>query len=123
MNVRGGGDVLEIRKIAPALRPPHAPQFLDGLGRGRNVVRMNRFAIQLGGEREQHLGHLAARLEPVCARAVIPLLETLQFELQPQHLDAEFLGALVLFLRALRLPVALQNQRTHHRLQRVAVLW
>ena len=92
VNVRGDGEVLEIGEIAPALAPPHAPQFIGRLGRGRNVVRMNRLAVQFLGEGEQHLRHLAARLQPVRARAVIPLLETLQFELKPQHLDAEFLG-------------------------------
>jgi hypothetical protein len=97
---------------------------------------MNRLAVQFLGKGEQHLGHVAARLEPVRARAVIPLPETLQFELKPQHLDAEFLGlqpaflcpavllfgAVLLLFGALRLPVAFQNQRTHHRLQRFTVL-
>ena len=77
---------------------------------------MNGLAVQFLGEGKQHLGHGTARLEPVRARAVIPLLETLQFELKPQHLDAKFLGAQ-------RLPVAFQNQRTHHRLQRRTVFW
>jgi hypothetical protein len=52
-----------------------------------------------------------------------------------QHLDAELFGlpldpplgavlfrAALLLFGALRLPVALQNQRMHHRLQRLAVL-
>jgi hypothetical protein len=88
---------------------------------------------------------------PVRARTVIPFLEPLQFELKPQHLDAEFLGlpllffrapllffrapllffralllffrALLLFFRALLLPVALHEERTHHHLQRRTVLW
>jgi hypothetical protein len=83
-------------------------------------------------------------LQPVRARTVIPFLEPLQFELKPQHLDAEFLGlpllffrapllffrapllffrALLLFFRALLLPVALHEERTHHHLQRRTVLW
>ena len=64
---------------------------------------MNGLAVQFLGEGEQHLSHVAARLQPVRARAVIPLLETLQFELQPQHLDAEFLGSPLLFFRVLLL--------------------
>jgi hypothetical protein len=82
-------------------------------------------------------------LKPVRARAVIPLPEAFEFELQPLHLDAEFLRLLPAFLcaallflcaallflcaelqlfGALRLPVAFQCQRTHYRLQRFAVL-
>jgi hypothetical protein len=91
--------------------------------RRRNIVRMNRLAVQVLGEGEQHLGHIAARLQPIRARTVIPFLETLQFELKPQHLDTEFLGALLLFFRAPLLPVALHEERTHHHLQRCTVLW
>jgi hypothetical protein len=86
---------------------------------------MNGLAVQFLGEVEQHLGHIAARLQPVRARTVIPLLETLQFELKPQHLDAEFFGlplvllraallffrALLLFFPSLLLPVARSHSR------------
>ena len=61
---------------------------------------MDGLAIQLLGEGKQHLRHLAARLQPVRPRTVIPLLETLQFELKPQHLDPEFLGLLSALFRA-----------------------
>ncbi len=135
MNVRGDGDILEIREIAPTRAPPHAPQLLGGLCRGRNVVRMNGLAVQLSGELKQHLGHIAAGLEPVRARTVIPLLVPLQFQLQPQHLDAELLGLLPAFLResllfccaelllfgALCLAVTLGDEQSHHRLQRLTV--
>jgi hypothetical protein len=57
-------------------------------------------AVHLRGEVEQHLSHFAARLKPVRPRAVIPLPETFQFELQPQHLDAEFFGLPLVLLRA-----------------------
>ena len=59
---------------------------------------MDGLAIQLLGEGEQHLRHLAARLQPVRARAVIPLPETLQFEFKPQLLNAELFGLLPAFL-------------------------
>lgn len=48
---------------------------------------MNGLAVPLSGEVQQHLGHVAVRCEPVRARTVMPLLETLQFGLKPQHLD------------------------------------
>jgi hypothetical protein len=54
---------------------------------------MNGLAVQVSGEVEQHLRHLAAGLQPVRARTVIPLLQTLQFKPKPQHLHAEFFGA------------------------------
>jgi hypothetical protein len=38
-------------------------------------------------------------LKPVRPRAVIPLPETFQFELQPQHLNAEFFGLPLVLLR------------------------
>ena len=116
VNVRRNREVLEVGEIAPACAPPEPPWFIGRFGRRRKIVRMNGLAVHFLGEGKQHLGHLAARCEPVGARTVIPLLETLQFELKPQHLDAEFLGAL-------RLTVAFQSQRTHHRFQRVAILW
>jgi hypothetical protein len=82
------------------------------------------------------LRDIAAGREPVCARAVIPLLVPLQFLLEAQLLDVELFGAEfvflgetgllfgaeLLFFGALLLAVALQEQRAHHCFQRCAVL-
>ena len=47
---------------------------------------------------EQHLRQFARRLQPVRARAVVPLLVAIQFYLQTQILDVQIVGALLFAL-------------------------
>ena len=115
VDVGGDGEVFEVGQVPPAFAPPHAPQFIGRFRRRWNILGVNRLAVHLPGEVEQHLGHFRAGFEPVRARAVIPLLVALQFLLQAQHLDMKVFGALLF-------AVALQKQRAHNRLQRFAVL-
>ena len=52
-----GGDrqIFEAGKMAPPLAPLHPPQFLLRLGMRRNVIKVDRLAIQFLGEAEQQL--------------------------------------------------------------------
>ena len=74
----------------------------------RNVVRVDRLAIQFLAEAEQQLGQIACRLEPVCAWPVVPLLVAVQLYLQAQVFDVQI--------------VALTHQRRYQSLQSVLVI-
>src|SRR5271165_4960658 len=70
----------------------HPPQLVLGFGLRRHIFAVDRLGLQLLGKLEQTLRHISARRQPIGSRPVIPLLITLQFQLQPEVLQVEFLG-------------------------------
>ncbi len=122
MHLCGDGKVLKVRDPAPPFAPLYPPQFFFRFRVGRKIGRVDRLAVQRLGEVEQQLRQIALKLETVRARAVIPFLEAAKFNLQAQILKIQIVGALLLCFGALFLPLAIQQQRAHHRLQRSAVL-
>jgi hypothetical protein len=93
VDVRGDREFLEVRQGTSAPAPLHPPQFVRGLAR-RRLIRRNRFLRQLLAEGEQRLPDLLARLQPVGARPVVPLLVALQLQLQTEILEVERVGTL-----------------------------
>src|SRR5208283_399816 len=123
-------EILEVGQRAPS--PPPLARRRPPRG---NVFPVNRFLLQLFAEVQQRLPQLARRLQPVGARPVVPLLVTLQLQLQTQRLQVESVGTLSLLgrqrrlfprqgclrFRALLLAVALGQRRQQQRLQRRGV--
>ena len=84
----GDRQVIEGRQVPPATaNPANGLDLRFGSHLARKILRIHRPRFQLLGERQQHLGHVARRLEPVGTRAVVPLLQTKQFSLSTQELD------------------------------------
>ena len=94
--------------MAPSLAAFDPPQFLLWLGMRRNIVRVDRLAIQFLAEAEQQLRQLACRLEPVCAWPVVSLLVAIQLYLQAEIFDMQI--------------VALTHQRRNQGLESVLVV-
>ena len=87
----------------PGAASPAAPRSRAQLRRG-NILRVDRFLLQLLAEVQQRLRQLAGRLQPVRARPVVPLLVALQLQLQTQLLHVEIVGALALLRRPAAAP-------------------
>jgi hypothetical protein len=87
IHARGDRKIFEVGKVAPPFAPLHPPQWLLLLPLGRNIVRMNRFTVQLLGEVQQQLRESLGGLKTIRARTVVPLLESLQLQLQTQQLN------------------------------------
>ncbi len=90
----------------------------------RNVICVDRLAVQGFGEAQQQLRQLDLGLELVRTRTVVPLFQATEFYLQTQILQVQIVGALLLHCGPLRLCFGallllstLQQQRVHHRLQ------
>src|SRR5260370_31993345 len=79
------------------------------------IVPVDCLAIQLVCEVQEQLCQILCVLNPIRAWTVVLFLVTIQFYLQAQVLDLEIIGAPLY-----RVP--LEQQRTHHRLQRLTVL-
>ena len=87
MHLPSHGQLIEGRQVPPATtNPPHRANFGQRFI-WRQIVGIHRPRFQIGGESQQHLGHLARGLEPVGSRTVIPLLQTKQFRFDAQELD------------------------------------
>ena len=127
--------ILEVGQRAPSPPPLHLPPFARRRRPCGHVLGVDRRPLQFLAEVQQRLPQLAARLQPVRARPVIPLLVTLQLQLQTQRLHVEIVGTLPLLgrqrrlfprqgclrFRALLLAVALGPRRQQQRLQRRGV--
>src|SRR5664280_2319708 len=87
VDMRGDGQVVEVGKIASALAPLHAPQLFGWFRRGGQIVRLDWLAIQILGEVQQHLRHIVIRLQTICARTVVPLAKSFQFQLRTEKLN------------------------------------
>jgi hypothetical protein len=85
--MRTDGKVLEVSQIAPALAPLHSPPFFFRLRMRRNIVRVNRLAVQIFGEAQQQLRQIARGAQTIRARPVIPLLISLQLQLDANQLN------------------------------------
>jgi hypothetical protein len=85
VDVRAYREVFEVGKMAPALARLNPSQLLSWLGMRRNVVRVERFAVQFFGRAEQQLRQLGCRLQPVCARAI--LLPLVAIQARPANAD------------------------------------
>ena len=59
----GDGKIFEVGQIPPALAPFHPPQFFLRFRMRRNIVRVDRLAIQFLGEAQQQLRQIAWRSE------------------------------------------------------------
>ena len=82
VDLRGDRKILEVGQRAPSPPPLHPPPLARGRSPRGNILRVDRFLLQLLAEVQQRLRQLAARLQPVGARPVVPLLVTLQLQLQ-----------------------------------------
>jgi hypothetical protein len=88
VNLRTDGKVLEVSQIAPAHAPLYTPPFFFfGLRMRRNIVRVNRLAVQIFGEAQQQLRQIARGAQTIRARPVIPLLISLQLQLYANQLN------------------------------------
>ena len=114
--------IFEIGKIAPSFATLHAPKFFCRFAARWNVVRVNRLAIHLLGEVEKHLRQITRGLQTIGARAVVPLLVSLQLKLQPQIFKLKIVGTPGLLFGKLILFVAFTHQRDQHGFQRLAVI-
>src|SRR5579875_2937401 len=123
INVRGDGEMFEISEGTPPFAALDSPPLLSRFDVRGNISRVDGLALQSFREFQQHLRHLAAS-EPVRTRPVVPLLITLQRQLQTQILKLQllilhlqFVGALLLLIGTPLLLVALPQQRADHRFQ------
>ena len=82
--MRDNRKVLEVGQIAPTLAALHTTQLFGGLGGSRQIFCVNRLAVQFLGEVQQHLRKVLIGLQPVRARAVVPLLVALQLQLHTE---------------------------------------
>ena len=135
VDLRGHRQILEVDQRPPSRPPLHPPPLGRGLTPHGHILRLDRFLLQFLAEVQQRLRQLSARLQPVRARPVIPLLVALQLQLQTQRLHVEIVGALPLLrrqrrlfprqgflrFRVLLLAVALGPRRKQQRLQRRGV--
>ncbi len=127
--------VFEVGKMTPTSAPLYPAQLLFTLRIARKIIGVDWLAIQLLGEVQQHLCQIDRGLETIRARAVVPLLEPFQLQLQAQILNTQLFspllllfgtllllfGTLLLLFGTLPLIVALLEQRAHHRSERFAV--
>jgi hypothetical protein len=95
----------------------------------RNVIRVNRLALQLFEEVQQQLCQIARGLKSIRARPVVSLLEPLQFQVQAQIFHMQIVGPLLLFFNppplffeTALLIVAFLKQRAHHRSERFTII-
>src|SRR5450631_2767779 len=102
VDLRGYRQILEVDQRAPSRPPLYPPPLARGLSSLGNILRVDRLLLQLLAEVQQRLRQLAARLQAVRPRPVIPLLVTLQLQLQTQILHVEIVGALPLLRRPRR---------------------
>ena len=104
--LRVTGRLSKRRQVPPAAtNPPHRASFGQRFI-WRKIVGIHRPRFQFGGERQQHLGHVAGRLEPVGSRTVVPLLQPKQFRFDAQELDVPVIALLVFARHA--------GERSHH---------
>jgi len=129
VDLGGYRKIFEVGKITPSLAPLHASKFFRRFGAGWKIVRVNRLAIHLLGEVQKHLGQITRGLQTIGARAVVPLLVSLQLKLQPKHLDTQLVaspGLLfrtpLVFISASLFVVTLPHQRAQHSFQSLAVI-
>src|ERR1017187_7235151 len=70
--------IFEVSEVTPSLAPLHTSKFFCRFAVRWNIVRINRFAIHLLGERQKHLRQITRGLQTISARTVVPLAIPLQ---------------------------------------------
>ena len=78
IDVRGNGEIIEIRQMAPPTATLDPPQLCLSFRMWRKIVRVEGLALRPFTELQQHLCQIAAAKELVGTRSVVPLLVALQ---------------------------------------------
>jgi hypothetical protein len=114
----GDRKVVEVGKIAPTLSPFHSQYFFFRAHIVLEIIGVDRLAVQHLGEVQQQLRKAVRGLQTIRARAIVPLPEPFQLQLQTQIFTMQLFSPSLLFFGTQSLLVALQHQRVNICFQR-----